>query len=84
MEPLSELISKRQPNPRKGGTERGELIEFFSLKMERTPRHIAVRLAHYTLSDLYALKSAVSDRFTRNGKDAAQKYFWWATKTTSV
>lgn len=61
--------------------ERSELVKYFAQKLERSPKIIGVRLAHYTLSDLYALKSSFNDRLQRNGKDTAHKYWWWVTKT---
>lgn len=64
--------------------ERSELITFFSKALDRSPRFIGVRLAHYSLSELYALKSSYLDRLNRNGKTTAQKFWWWMTKTTKV
>ena len=61
--------------------ERSELVKYFSQKLERSPKIIGVRLAHYKLSDLYALKSSFNDRLKRNGREAAMKYWWWITKT---
>jgi len=61
--------------------ERAELIKFFAEKLEREPKVVGIRLAHYTLSDLYALKSQYIDRLNRNGKEAARKHWWWQTKT---
>jgi len=84
MDSLADIIAKREPIPRKRGTERGELIEFFSLKLERKPVQIGVRLAHYKTPELYALKSAFLDRWNRNGTEAARRYFWWVTKTDKV
>lgn len=61
--------------------ERSELIKYFSQKLERPAKFIGVRLAHYSLSDLYALKSSFNDRLQRDGKETARKYWWWVTKT---
>lgn len=67
--------------PVKKGSERGELIKFFADAVERPPRVVAIRLSHYSVSELYALKSAYNDRLARNGKTAALKYWWYITKT---
>ena len=64
--------------------ERAELISYFSEALKRPPQYMGVRLAHYSISDLYGLKSAYSDRLTRNGKEKADSYFYWMTKTRKV
>lgn len=60
--------------------ERATLIGFFSTEMTRPAPQIGVRLAHYSLDDLYGLQSAFKDRLHRDGKEQAQKYFWWMTR----
>jgi hypothetical protein len=64
--------------------ERATLIKFFADEMHREPRHLGVRLHHYSLTDLYALKSTFLDRKNRNGIEPAHRYFWWITKTIEV
>ncbi|MBT9167798.1 MAG: hypothetical protein DDT19_01141 [Syntrophomonadaceae bacterium] len=65
----------------KGKSERGELVKFFADAVERPPRVVAIRLSHYSVSELYAVKSGFSDRLTRNGIVAARKYFWAISRT---
>jgi hypothetical protein len=43
-----------------------------------------MRLAHYNIDDLYALKSAYTDRLNRDGRLTARKYFYWMTKTEVI
>ena len=69
-------------------SERATVIHFFEQQnfthkdgTKLTARELGVRLAHYDLSSLYALKSAYNDRLERNGKTAALKYWWYITKT---
>lgn len=61
-------------------SERATLIKYFSDEVKREPRVIGVRLAHYTVDQLYALQSSYKDRVTRNGKETANKYFWWISR----
>lgn len=65
-------------------SERAGLIKYFSDKIERPAQFIGVRMAHYSLDQLYALQSVFKDRFERNGKDAAHKFWWFCTKTNKV
>lgn len=83
MKPIGDLL-QRVYSKKSSLSERGELIKYFVEQTGKKPQQIAVRLAHYTMSELYALKSAYNDRLRRNGKEAAQKYWWWQTKTTKV
>ena len=69
-------------------SERAALIRFFEQQnfthkdgTKLTARELGVRLAHYNLYELYGLKSSYSDRLTRNGKEAARKYWWYITET---
>jgi len=64
--------------------ERSELIDWFCAKVHRRPRQLGVRLAHYSLSQLYALKSGWEDRERRDGFVRAEKWWWWTTKTEEV
>lgn len=64
--------------------ERATLIKFFADAVERPPHVVGIRLAHFNLSLLYALKSGYQDRLTRNGREAAHKWFWWSTRTHAV
>lgn len=82
MESIADIFGRRRTIVRgKPLSERAELVRYFSEKLDRSPKHIGIRLSHYTLSDLYALQSAYKDRLERNGITTAQKYFWWITKT---
>lgn len=76
------------PPQKKGQSERGNLLSFFKKQgfidqkgkiLEY--RNLAVLLSHFTVSQLYALKSAYEDRLTRNGKDGAWKYWWFVIRT---
>lgn len=69
-------------------SERATIIQFFvdqSFKWKNGKlldgKDMSIRLAHYKIDQLYALKSAYSDRLTRNGSVAAAKYFWFTTET---
>lgn len=61
--------------------ERASLIKFFSDQVEKSPKIVGIRLSHYSMDQLYALKSSYSDRLNRNGRVAARKYFFWQSKT---
>ena len=84
MESIADLFGRFRTLLPKGKVlnERAELVKYFSEALKRPPQYIGVRLGHYTLSDLYGLKSAYSDRLVRNGKVQADKYWWYITKTT--
>lgn len=94
---LFELLKDYQP-PKKG-SERGELLQYFSKEVERPIKYIGVRLSHYTLDQLYGLQSTYKDRLVRPCGDClkqgatsackhsvvtAQKFWWWTTKTVST
>lgn len=64
--------------------ERAELVEWFSRKMDRNPKQIAVRLAHLKLSDLYYMQSDYKDIQRRRGTEAAVKMLWAVTRTTKT
>lgn len=76
---LFDLLKDYQPKKKRN--ERGELLQFFSDHVQRPVRFVAVRLSHYTMDELYALKSAFSDRLQRDGELTAIKYWWYITKT---
>jgi hypothetical protein len=83
--------------PPKKGSERGELLTYFSKEIGRPVKYIGIRMAHYSVDQIYGLKSAYKDRLVRPCGDClrdgatgackhsnvtAQKYWWWITKTT--
>ena len=85
MEHISDLFGRERVF--KGGkplSERASLVEYFSGEFSRDPKVVAIRLSHYTLSDLYGLQSAYKDRLNRNGREAAIKYLWVVTRTTRI
>ena len=65
-------------------SERAGLIKYFVEELGKEPKVVGIRLAHYSLQDLYYLKSSVSDIVRRNGMTAGSKYFWWATRTEKI
>lgn len=95
--PISDLFGNaRYFQKGKPLDERATLVKFFCEELARQPRFLGVRLGHYTLSDLYALKSQFKDRLRRpchvclavgatgsciHSRDTAAKYFWYITKT---
>lgn len=62
-------------------SERATLIAYFSKEIGRPAKFIAIRLAHYTLDDLYGLKSMYKDRLQRNERATADKFWWAITRT---
>ena len=60
--------------------ERATLIQYFSGEIRRNPKLLAIRTAHYTLDQLYALRSGYVDR-KRESLSKAQKWFWYITRT---
>lgn len=76
---------------KKRTSERSELVRFFLEKINEsravdgypplTGRFAAIRMAHYTLDQLYGLRSGFSDRLSRNDLTTATKW-WWFTTTT--
>ncbi len=72
---------ERFMTPKGPTSERATLVQYFSEQIERPVKMVGIRLSHYSLDHLYALKSAYTDRLKRNGKDTAQKYWWWSTRT---
>ncbi len=68
--------------------ERASLIKFFLDKVNQnghrfSPSRMGARLAHFSLDQLYALKSSWNDREGRDGYERAIKFWWWTTKTLS-
>lgn len=61
--------------------ERATLIAYFVKEIGREPKLMGIRLAHYNIGQLYALKSSYEDRVRRNDKTTADKYFWALTRT---
>lgn len=65
--------------------ERATIIKWFADTFKKDGKVLALRLSYIKdIGDLYALKSQVSDRLTRDGLVAARKYFYWATESHSV
>ncbi len=61
-------------------SERASLIRYFTTVMEKAPQVVGVRLAHYSLKDLYYLQSDHKDRARRDAL-AAKKWLWVITRT---
>lgn len=72
---------------KKTKSERAELVNFFldNLRDKKgnkfNSRHIAVKLSHLNLKDLYYFVSVFKDIQHRKGDESAQKYFWWSLKS---
>lgn len=64
--------------------ERATLIKYFCDELKREPKVVGIRLAHYTLDQLYGLQSSYKDRLSRNGEETARKYWWAITRTTKI
>lgn len=92
---LSDLIKQyERPNPpldakkKKRPTERGELLEFFTDKLNLTRdgkafkklkiSRVAMLVSHLSVQDLYYLKSTCEDAQRRG--NSFSKHFWWAIK----
>lgn len=75
---------ERFTTPKGPSSERSTLIKYFSEQIERPAKYVGIRLAHYSLDQLYGLKSAYADRLTRNDRTTAQKFWWYITKTEKV
>jgi hypothetical protein len=94
MESFSDLWGRLRSATPKGKVlnERAELVMFFESEINKRrqkngqlpSKFFGYRLSHYSLSELYALKSNYSDRLRREGRETADKYWWWMTKTTKV
>lgn len=84
MNTLFDLLQDYKLPEKSRKTERGELLKFFSQEVQRPIRLIGIRLSHYSIQDLYGLKSAYTDRLGRDGRDAANKNWWWTTRTEKV
>lgn len=86
MESISDIFGRMRTNLPTGRilSERSELIRFFSEEIDRPAKQVGIRLAHYSLSQLYALKSAYADRLKRNGKETARKYYWSVSRTQKI
>lgn len=99
--PISDLFGNDRLMKAKGKAldERATLIEYFCRGVAHSPARIGIRVSHYNLSDLYALKSSFEDRLRRpcgdclghgatgsclHSRTTAQKYFWWVTRTEEV
>lgn len=86
MESLTDLIGNyRLMKP--GGKiidERSTLIGYFSEEVKRPAKTVGIRLAHYSLDQLYGLQAAYKDRLNRDGRVTADKYWWAMTRTHSV
>ncbi len=64
--------------PKKKGSERGELLDYFSKKLGRKIPFIAFKLTGFKLPDLYYLKS-ICDDAERRGTPWG-KVFWGSIK----
>lgn len=86
MESIGDLFGRMRTALPKGKTlnERAELVQYFSEALNRPAKVVGIRLAHYTLEQLYGLKSAFKDRLQRNGKEAATKYLWAVSRTIKI
>ncbi len=73
------LLDKKKGNPL---SERASLLSYFVSELKREPKVLGIRLAHYTLDAMYALKSGYADRLRRDGHTAAAKWFWYVTRTS--
>jgi hypothetical protein len=84
MESMADLFGRWRPLTAKGAvlSERASLVAYFEKEIQRAAKIIGVRLGHYSLSELYALRSQYKDRLDRDGKTAARKYWWAITRTT--
>lgn len=60
------------------------LVGFFSDELQRAPKIIGIRLGHYSVNQMYALQSAFKDRQVRDGQEAAEKYWWFTTRTQKL
>lgn len=65
-------------------SERAGLVKYFSESLERPPKFVGVRMAHYTLDQMYAIRSQYEDRLKRNDAATAAKWWWWTTRTTKA
>lgn len=82
MKPLKDLFGIDRYLGKKGKPmdERSGLMSFFITAFDRPAKVVAIRLGHYSLSDLYYLKSDYLDR-ERKDKVAAIKWLWVITRT---
>lgn len=69
---IGDVIRMQPQGKRKRGSERGALVGWFLDNLNRTSggrqwkaSYIGFRLAHLSLSDLYYLKSVLSDQMSR-------------------
>lgn len=62
-------------------SERSALTGYFATETGKDPKVIGIRLAHYSLDQLYGLQSGYKDRLNRNNREQANKWFWWTTRT---
>lgn len=62
-------------------SERSTLIRWFAEQTGKDPKVIAIRLSRYHISELYYMQSTYKDRLNRDGKETADRHFWWNTKT---
>lgn len=81
---MQQSFLARMEVSKKPQSERSVLVGFFAEQLAKTPRVIGIRLAHYSVPDLYSIKSAYNDRLNRNSKESADKWFWWSTKLSTV
>lgn len=64
--------------------ERTTLIRYFVENLKKEPKVVAIRLSHYTLDMLYGLKSMYKERLNNNGKETADKWIWWMSRTKKL
>ena len=59
---------------KKRGSERGEILSYFSLKTKRSIPYLAYKLMGLTITDLYYLKSSCDD-YERQGNPWSKAFF---------
>ncbi len=81
MKSMASLLQKREVQPKKKITERGELMSYFSKKLDKKIPYVAFKLTSVPTQDLYFIKSSCDDYERRGGIWA--KAFYGSLKTQS-
>jgi hypothetical protein len=64
---MADIISSRAPVQKSQKTERGELLSYFSTKLDKKIPYVAFKLTMIPTEDLYFIKSNCDDYERRGG-----------------
>lgn len=71
---MASLLKRREAQPKKKVTERGELLRYFARKIDRKIPYVAFKLTSIPTQDFYFIKSTCDD-YERRGGNWSKAFF---------